>query len=233
VSTQLRAGRAWAFRWRVEQIAHRAFARIGTELSELGFPGELVDASRHASEDEGRHVVLCAMLAKEYGVVEPAAIAMPEQLAPRGLAREDALVYEIVARCCIAETESTATLVELLPLAKPPVHAVVHEIAADEVKHARLGWQFLAHVAGRRDLGFLGPIVPAMLETGGGPLFDPSSPPTNDDPAVGTFSVATQRRIFVDVLEEVVFPGLELHGVATHAARAWLLSQQRRVATAG
>ena len=231
--TVVRAGRSWAFRWTVEQIAHRAFAHLGTELSALGFPGELSDAASSASEDEGRHVDLCAMLAKEHGVFEPANIAMRERLAPTGLSREDALIYEIVARCCVAETESTATLVELLPRTEGPVRDVVHQIAADEVKHARLGWQFLAHIAGRRDLGFLGPSIPAMLATGGSPLFDPSASHAEDDAALGTFSVATQRRIFVEVLEDVVFTGLELHGVATQSARAWLAAQQRRAMTIG
>ena len=224
-----RAGQSWAFRWAVEQIAHRAFAHIASELSHLGFPGELADASVQASEDEGRHVDLCAMLAKEHGTFEPAQIATRHTLAPSGLSREQALIYEIVARCCVAETESTATLVELLPRTEGAVREVVHQIAADEVRHARLGWMFLAHVAGRRDLTFLGPLLPAMLETGGSPLFDPSSPPGDDDAALGTFSVSTQRRIFVEVLDEVVFPGLALHGIATDDAREWLASQHRRL----
>ena len=33
----------------------------------------------------------------------------------------------------------------------------------------------------------------------------------------------------VEVLEEVVFPGLELHRIPTEEGRAWLASQQRRL----
>lgn len=229
-----RAAQAWAFRWTVEQIAERAFAAMATELTELRYPRELIDACTRVSEDEARHVGLCATLTRELGGDAPARIFPAcdheaRQLAPAGLSREDALVYEIVARCCIAETESTATLIELLPVTVSPVHDVVRQIASDEVRHARLGWQFLAHLKGRRDLTFLGPHLPAMLETGGAPLFDPSSPAGDEDLARGAFSVSTQRRIFVEVLDEVVFPGLELHGVATDKAREWLAAQHGRI----
>jgi hypothetical protein len=225
-----RAGRSWAFRCTVEQIAHRAFAHIANELTAQYYARELVDAATRASEDEARHAVLCAALAVEHGVAEPAELPMRIRLAPASLVREEALVYEIVARCCIAETESTATLIELLPGCEGSVREVVHQIAADEVRHARLGWRFLAHVVGRRDLAFLGPHLPSMLETGGAPLFDPSLPPGVDDAARGTFSLTTQRRIFVAALEEVVFPGLEIYGVPTDQARGWLASQRDRLA---
>ena len=229
-NARTRAGRSWAFRCTVEQIAHRAFAHISNELEAQGYPRELVDAARRASEDEARHVILCATLAADHGVHDPVELPMRVRLAPASLSKEDALVYEIVARCCIAETESTATLVELLPGSKGAVRNVVHQIASDEVRHARLGWRFLRHVFGKRDLTFLGAHLPSMLETGGGPLFDPSTPPGVDDAARGTFSLTTQRRLFITALEEVVFPGFEMHGVPVGEARAWLASQQHRLA---
>lgn len=215
----------------MEQIAERAFVHIAAELTELGYPSELVAACTRIAEDERRHAGLCASLSKELGAPEPALVPVRVTLAPAGLSREDALAYDIVARSCIAETESTATLLELLPGAVGSVHSVVHAIATDEVRHARLGWQFLAHVKGRRDLAFLGPHLPAMLETGGAPLFEPSSASVGDadDAPNGTLALATQRRIFVQVLAEVVFPGFELHGIPTDHARAWLAAQHRRL----
>ncbi|HEY8077054.1 MAG TPA: hypothetical protein VIF62_23165, partial [Labilithrix sp.] len=154
-------------------------------------------------------------------------------LAPSSLSRADALVYEVVARCCIAETESTATLLELMPRTRGDVREVVHQIARDEVRHARLGWRFLASVtSGGRDLAWLGDHVPTMLATGGTPLFTPLSPFDFDDedPERGRLALAEQRRVFVATLHDVVFPGLELHGIPTGPARAWLAMQERRAA---
>ncbi len=224
------AARAWAFRWSVETIAERAFGWLARELSELGHGAELALECASVADDERRHVVLCAELARSLGAAERATIDDRVRLAPASLARADALVYEIVARCCIAETESTATLLELLPRARGEVRAVVHRIARDEVRHARLGWRFLASVArGGRDLGWLGEHVPAMLATGGAPLFAdaPQDDLALDDAAHGRLARVEQRDIFVATLRDVVFPGLELHGVSTAAARAWLAAQTR------
>ena len=109
---------------------------------------------------------------------------------------------------------------------------MVRQIASDEVRHARLGWQFLTHLSGRRDLSFLGAHLPAMLQTGGASLFDPLAAFDDGNAAFGAFGTSTQRRIFIEVLEEVVFPGLELHGIPTDQGRAWLASQQRRLIAA-
>jgi hypothetical protein len=231
-----RAARAWAFRWSVELLAERAFAHIADELAALGYPDELVIAARRVSGDEARHAILCEELAVELGATEPVPLGDRIQLAPPSLSREDALLYEIVARCCVAETESTATLTQLMTGTRTArIRNVVHEIARDEVRHARLGWQFLAYVFGERtrDLAVLGAHLPAMLATGGAPLFAVPSMDRRaqeardaDSADLGVFSLATQRRIFVDVLDEVVFPGLELYGIPTAHAREWLASRQ-------
>src|SRR5438067_552524 len=81
----------------------RAFAHIARELRELGYPAELIDAATRVSQDEGKHVGLCATLAKELGAKGPASIPTRVQLAPSRLSREDGIVYEVVARCCVAE----------------------------------------------------------------------------------------------------------------------------------
>jgi hypothetical protein len=210
VNHRERAARAWAFRWAVELQAERAFRLLATELRALGYPAELADECERVAEDEARHVVLCARLANEFGAAEPPALSERDRLAPGSLGREDALAYDLIARCCVAETESTATLVELLPETSSTVREVVHEIATDEVRHSRLGWQFLAWIAPRRDLGFLGPLIPAMLETGGGPLFEIGALDEPDHPELGVFGRPTQLRLFRETLRDVILPGFEL-----------------------
>lgn len=217
-----RAARAWAFRRDVELCAERGFRAIAREFEALGYPKELVTAADEVADDESRHAELCTRLAEDFGAT--LGEVSTERLAPESFSRENALAYEIVARCCVAETESTATLVQLLKSAGPIVKDVVRQIAEDEVRHARLGWQFLAYEAPRRDLKFLGTRLPAMLETGGGPLFQ--SIEETDLAELGVFSRATQRTLFEETLDGVILPGFELHGIPTDAVRQWLKDRQ-------
>jgi hypothetical protein len=209
----------------VEREAERAFARLAAELRALGYPEELAALAMDVSKDEELHIELCAKLTREFGGDGPFDMPIREKLAPASLNREDALAYDLVARCCVAETESTATLVALLPQSGSRVRDVVHRIAEDEVRHARLGWQFLAYVAPKRDLAFLGPHVPAMLETGGGPLFQKSD--EEDLPELGVFGRPTQLRLFRETLTGVILPGLDRNGVPTGPAREWLAAKER------
>lgn len=220
-----RALRSWSFRWAVERESERAFARLAGELRALGYPEELAAEAIRVSTDEALHIELCAKLTKEFGGDAPFDMPIREKLAPAAMGRDDALAYDLVARCCVAETESTATLVALLPQSGSQVRDVVHRIAEDEVRHSRLGWQFLAYVAAKRDLGFLGPHVPSMLETGGGPLFQKSD--EEDLPELGVFGKPTQLRLFRETLTGVILPGLDLNGVPTGPAREWLAVKER------
>jgi hypothetical protein len=238
-----RAADAWAFRWGVEILAERGFRRLTSELDALDAPEDLVRAAATIAGDEARHVELCRGLATFFGASDPVVLEGRESLAPRGIDRAQATIYDLVARCCIAETESTATLVSLatrgragcagadeLGGAASRVREVVLAIARDEVAHARLGWRALAHFG--RDAGalaFLSNYLPSMLRVGGEPLFERLRD-EGDLVEYGVFGIATRRSIFVETLDEVVFPGLELHGIATATARAWLAGQERRLA---
>src|SRR5207244_12423398 len=96
-----------------------------------------------------------------------AGTARDAPIAPRSFGARAAVLYEIVAACCITETESVATLATLLTgTAEPRVRTVVHEIARDEVVHGRMGWAHLAREAAVRDVSFLSAWVPSMLEGG-------------------------------------------------------------------
>jgi hypothetical protein len=228
-----RAARAWAFRWGVEIAAERAFARLAIELRALGFPVELADLCDEVSRDERRHAGLCAGLARGFGADAPIDVDEPPSLAPPSLPRDRAATYDLIARCCIAETESTATLLRLSRGDAGAVHEAVHEIARDEVKHARLGWATLAWLSSSgRDVGFLGDWLPAMMAPGGGPLFERDADDGDGPDLVdlGVLGVASKRAIFVETLEQVILPGFELHRVPTGAARAWLAAKQAALA---
>ncbi|BDG01487.1 ferritin family protein [Anaeromyxobacter oryzae] len=227
------AASAWAFRWKVEREAEVRFETLAERLEALDEPPHLVDLARRAAADERRHATHCARLAAELGQRVPAREPPPPPaVAPSGLVEQDAVTYELVAACCVAESVSVAVLTTLLPVARDPsLHEVLRELAADEVAHARLGWAHLAIAAARRRTAFLGPLLPAMLQGSiDDDLFHPVEPDREDEAllAVGVLPHATKRDLFVRVLDEVIFPGLEGAGVDTAAAREWLAARARR-----
>lgn len=147
-------------------------------------------------------------------------------LAPRRLDERDALLYDLVAQCCIAESESTATLLTLLesrPIA--PVREVLHSLAKDEVRHAQLGWTFVAQESSRRNISFLSSLVPSMVAGTAGTLFDPKA----DEPEaleLGVFTHQQKKDVFLTTMREVVLPGLAHFGIDVSPTEAWLSQLQ-------
>jgi len=226
-SARRAAAEAWAFRARVEQEAALRFDQLAAIVA--GFdPGSPVPAMmRGAADDERRHTELCAGLAEGLGspvALDPGAELPP--IAPRSLSARQAALYEVVAACCITETESMATLTTLLAgEPEPEVREVLHEISRDEVVHARIGWAHLSRESVAAEVAFLGPLVPGMLAGTIDPgLFGP--PPPDEDPEgllrLGVLPLAKKREVFLGTLEQVVFPGLERFGVDAGPAREWL-----------
>ena len=230
-SARRAAAEAWAFRARVEQEAALRFDRLAAVVASFD-PGSPVPAMmRRAADDERRHTELCARLAGSLGgpvTLEPAELA---PIAPGSLDARQAALYDIVAACCITETESMATLTTLLATeTDPEVREVLHAISKDEVVHSRMGWAHLSRESSSTEVAFLGPLVPGMLAgTIDEALFGPS--PADEDAEgllrLGVLPLSKKREVFLGTLEQVVFPGLEKFGVDAGPARAWLSSTVR------
>ncbi len=236
MSVRRRAGEAWSFRARVESEAALRFDRLAAEIAALDASSPVPASMRRAADDERRHEKLCAGLAAAYG--EPVREVSDARIAPARLAPREAALYEVVAACCITETESMATLATLLADlvtlatrgedAEARVREVLHEIAHDEVVHARMGWTHLAREAAAGDVSFLSSWIPVMLEgTVDGALFAPADAELESPQLLrhGVLPHSRKREIFVGALEEVVFPGLEKFNIATAPAREWLSRQ--------
>ncbi len=221
------AAEAWAFRWQVEREAEARFERLADRLEAQDASRHLAVLARRAAADERRHAAHCARLAAELGHdALPAAPVALSDVAPTTLDEEDAVTYELVAACAVTESVSVAVLTTLLPAARDPaLHAVLRELAEDEVVHARLGWAQLAIAAARGRTGFLGPLLPAMLQGSvDDDLFRDVEPTREDEAllALGVLPHAQKRALFVRALEQVVFPGLEGAAVDTDPGRQWL-----------
>jgi hypothetical protein len=224
------AGKAWAFRYLVECDAKARFARMADRIAKIGSPAPLVQMARKASDDEGRHSGYCAELAADYGrPVEPGPTEATE-IAPAKLPFRKRVIYEVVA-ACLAETESTVMLVTLMGATKnPKMKKILREFAQDEVMHAQFGWAVLASQKDKTSLSFLASWIPWMLKTTAGDSFNKPAPGVEDGRLAehGVLPYSMRRKVFIDTLEDVIFPGLEALAIDTAASRAWLEASVQR-----
>lgn len=221
------AAEAWGFRARVEQEAALRFDRLAALIAGFDVDSPVPAMMRRAADDERRHTELCARLAETLGtpVMLDPGVELPV-IAPRSLDARKAALYEVVAACCVTETESMATLTTLLAAQPDPeVREVLHAISRDEVVHGRMGWAHLSRESAVAEVAFLGPLVPGMLAGTIDPgLFSPP-PPDEDAEALlrlGVLPLEKKREVFLGTLEQVVFPGLERFGVDPEPGRTWL-----------
>jgi hypothetical protein len=212
----------------VERDAALRFERLASEIAAFDAGSPVPALMRKAAGDERRHEALCAGLAGSSMGTQG-----ETRLAPRSFGPRAAALYDTVAACCIAETESVATVTSLLAAdAEPRVRAVLHEIARDEVAHAQMGWAHLAREAAAIDVTFLSGFIPAMLAGTAGDLFTAAGP-GQDLLRFGVLPASRKREIFVQTLREVVFPGLEQCGLSARPACEWLEANLTSTAVAG
>lgn len=225
-STMRVAASAWCFRHRVEVEAEARFTRLAQRLNALGAARSLIDLALRSAQDERRHAVICAELARDLGAEAPSVRPVLQEIAPATLTLRGKVLYEIVAACCIAETESMGVLTTLLAAVRDSrLRRTLRELCSDEVRHSRLGWAHLASEHGLHATDFLAPLLPGMLE-GNAPadLFRQVPADRNGEALLdyGVLPHRLKRQVFTETLERVIFPGLEACGVDTGAARAWL-----------
>ena len=234
--TRRHADRVWAARHGVETGAALRFGSLSRRLSQAGAPGALVELAARASQDETRHASRCAdILRMRHAEVPPPETRLLEY-APSNLTAEQRLTYEVVAQSCVSETESMATLVTLLDEAREEtLKSVLHELARDEVQHARIGWGYLTWARERMELSFLGPLLPVMASGTAGPdLFRPALPGT-DEPTLyqaGVVPHSERQRVYLETLESVVIPGMNEYGVDIVPLRQWMDRQHAALAPA-
>ncbi|HVP59258.1 MAG TPA: ferritin-like domain-containing protein [Myxococcaceae bacterium] len=224
------ADRVWAARHGVETGAALRFGSLSRRMWEAGAPEALVDLAARASGDETRHARRCEDILRTRQAPVPPPETRLLEYAPLDLTPEQRLTYEVVAQSCVSETESMATLVTLLDAARDEtLKAVIHELARDEVNHARIGWGYLAWARQRVDLAFLAPLLPGMVAGSAGPdLFRPALPGT-DDPMLlhsGVVPHSERQRIYLETLESVVIPGMQEHGVDAGPLHTWVDRQR-------
>ena len=133
----------WHGRAEAELRASGSFTYLASELP----PGELQALAVRAIDDELRHSQICWQVACAYAGRElPAPRRLPV-LIPQlpGASPELRRVLHVIGMCCLNETTGNAFLELCRDRARAPLaRAALHELACDEIDHARLGWAYLA-----------------------------------------------------------------------------------------
>lgn len=223
------AASVWSERRRVELEAASRFRDLARRLAEHGAGGVVVTMAREAADDEVRHAALCATLVEHFGGRAAEDAVVPTRVgrvAPAGLAGREALLFEIVALCCVTETLSTALLGALVDAARDSLaKQTMRSILRDEVRHSRLGWAYVAeaHAVGMSDV--CGEHLGAMIAGTLGPELLFTTPPSTSEAELAGYGALEREqrvRIVRECFHEVIFPGLERFGIDVRRGRAWL-----------
>ncbi len=144
--------RALATHWQeiaaLEHASVASFARFTLELMALAAPPDLLAAAQRAALDEVEHARLAYALASRFAgqPIGPG----PLRTADLGLERPlAAFVAALVQEGCVGETLGAAEAELLATQAEARLAARLHEVAADETRHAALAWRTLHWLLGR------------------------------------------------------------------------------------
>jgi hypothetical protein len=127
----------------MEHASVAAFSRFVLELLSLGAPSELVLDAQRALGDEIAHAELCFGLATAYAgePIAPGPLSLDGVLEPRSRVELGLTAFR---EACLGETSAVAEArAALEQVSDPEVRRVLTQIAADEARHAELGFRFM------------------------------------------------------------------------------------------
>ena len=217
--------------WRGRMINEHSSARVFEGLAEqFAAAGvhELVDEVRGFASEERRHGVLCGAVVEALGGEALAEIpeGAPYPAHDDAQTPLEAALRNMLSICCLSETVAVSLIgAERIEMPEGELRELLTRIYADEVGHSRFGWRTLERLAPSLDAATkarLGEYLEAafdhLVEHELEHLPVASVPP----PAgvvYGLCSGKDARQLFFDTVEQVIVPGLELHGIP--AKDAW------------
>jgi hypothetical protein len=221
------AGETCARRAELELRGAAAFTAVTQALIELGAGAPVLTLAARAIAEELRHSEVYLGLARTYLGAEVAAptprpIDVPRHPgAPPRLER----MLHVVGMCCVNETMACSFLELCLSGAEEPaLRGALREVLADEVKHAQIGWAFLASpevsAEDRREIArFIVPLLEMQWRSWRGQL---DTLPPGALPSHGCPSAQAIERAAVGAIGDLVLAGFEHLGLDAAAGRAWL-----------
>jgi hypothetical protein len=208
-------GELWVRRAEGELATADTFAGIHRDCVALGLSDGITSLTARAADDERFHGELSLLMAAHYlGAPVPAPGAAADALRFDSCVAEVAPALRIVLHCALNETVAVAYLRRCYQeAASELVRAALRELLADEVDHSRVGWAFIASVAGgpvlheslRREL-------PALLAL----VSEAWSTPSSAGPhslGHGVLDDEATRAVTQEALRALVLPGLARFGL--------------------
>lgn len=210
-----RAALTWRARIAAEYLAVSTFSVLSIDLCAAAAPADFLSLVHRAAIDEVRHAEYCCRLASIYSGKEESPEGglsdLPDD--PARPKRQQALCNALLVSC-VAETYATVLLGTVRDQATDPtVRAVLSNIYADEVTHARIGWSYLAHClteGGEGERRAATEMIPIAIRGAanvvGGPR--PSEEPI--DPVLrghGLMPSSEERELFERSIKDVLLPG--------------------------
>ena len=221
----------WRTRMMNEYGSSRVFEALSDQMRRAGFaPKDVAECAKFADE-ERRHGVLCGAVVESLGGL--AVFELDDDCPPLPEHADTTPVVAVLRNAmsvgCLSETVAVSLIgAERIEMPPGELRDLLTTIYADEVGHSRFGWRTLARIAPMLDAGTkerLGEYLEVAFahlvehELSHLPL---SSQPPAEGAVYGLCSGSDARRLFLDTVEEVIVPGLEMHGIP--ARRAWFAS---------
>jgi hypothetical protein len=221
----------WQERACSESSVGTVFEQLRHELIASAAPAEVIALATRAAADEVRHAAVCTALASAYlGAPLDAPVVTPVRLPDYGESspRRRAALHAINL-CCIGETIATAFVEACLADCAGPVLRDLHgKHLSDEVRHARVGWAFMATLS-RAERDSLASAVPQLLDaqltvwtTRIGEL------PEAGVPGHGYPPRAVLLAAVHDAISALVLSGFDHVGIDTAAARSWYATREHQ-----
>ena len=214
--------KTWRKRIEAEYLAVSTFAVLSMDLCAAVAPADVISLTHRAAIDEVRHAEYCMRLASIYSGKEeppPGGLSdLPDD--PKRPKRHQALANALLVSC-VAETYATVVLNAVRPDATDPVvAAVLANIYADEVTHARIGWAYLAHclkTGGPGEIAAAAEMIPVAIRGAATVVEEPRASDGLAMPrevrAHGLMPASEERVLFAKSVREVLLPGFRELGI--------------------
>ncbi|MEY3015625.1 MAG: hypothetical protein RIT45_4360 [Pseudomonadota bacterium] len=216
----------WRGRMVNETISSRVFAALVAPMLRVPEAAPFLPRVAEAIADELRHGRQCAAVVAALGGEACAELdALPEVPAHEDASPRVALLRNLLSVSCLSETVAVALIgAERLRAGPEALRETLGAILADEVAHARLGWELCAALLPQTDADERARLG-AYLEVAFRHLLahelahlPMGAAPSEAAVAVGVCDPEEARSLFFDTVEEVVVPRLEQLGLPGRAA---------------
>ncbi len=212
-----RLARSWRYRMWNESGASSAFRALADLCERTGTPEYLLAEMRESAEDEVRHAETCrGMIARFTGEADPTPPdPFPRLPLDKYATDEERALAGVVLMSCISETVGCPFQREIADAATDPVVQAAQEIFyAEELRHGRFGWTYLAFDAKRAPdrVARFAAAIPGLIQAYARGLGDPQDRSAELE-GYGILGPRRTQRIFREALHRLILPGFKEFGL--------------------